>query len=65
MKDFEDVLVSLQVIMGDIKYKSELKKEKELEAERLDQDIERLRDKALELIQNNLEFKVSHSVVSQ
>lgn len=65
MKDFDDVLISLQVIMEDVRYKAELKRQKELEAERLNQDIEILKGKAIKLLQENVELKAQHGVSNQ
>lgn len=60
MIDFDAVLLDLDIIMGDIRHKAELKRQKELEAEKLSHDIEQLRGKAMDLIQNNLELKARH-----
>lgn len=63
MKDFDEVLIDLQVIMDDIQCRAELKRQKELEVEKLNSDIEQLKGKALDLIQRNLELKVKRNEI--
>lgn len=61
MEDFDGALVSIQVIIDDIRCKSELKRQKEIDAEKLKKDIEQLKGRVLNLIQDNLELKTINS----